>query len=112
LGAKIDKNGLPKGDVQFDLNSAGLNFDGVTVSSLTVTSPKAVIRGTGKVNGVGGYSFLVTGYDSKATGGSGSDKIRIKIWKPGVLVYDSQMGAGDNADPTIALGNGNFRLPK
>jgi hypothetical protein len=112
FGAKIDKNGLPKGDVSFDLNSVGLNFDGVTVDSLVITSPKAVIRGTGKLNGVGGYSFLMTGYDSKAAGGSGSDKIRIKILKGTVVVYDNQMGAPDTADPTKSIGDGNIRLPK
>ena len=82
------------------------------MDSLVTTSPMSVIRGTGKVNGVGGYSFLATCYDSKAAGGSGSDKTRIKIWKGSVVVYDSQMGAPDYANPANSLGNGNIRLPK
>ena len=61
----------------------------------------------------GGYSFLVTCYDSKAAGGSGSDKIRVKIWKGnGAVVYDSQMGAADSAAPTTEVGNGKVKLPR
>jgi hypothetical protein len=29
-----------------------------------------------------------------------------------VVVYDNQMGAPDNADPTNPIGDGNVRLPK
>ncbi len=36
------------------------------------------------------------------------DKFRIKIWEKttGVIVYDSQPGASDTADPTTLIGPG------
>jgi hypothetical protein len=113
FGANSDKNGLTKGDGLFGLYAAGFSFQVSTVDSLVITSPKAVLRGTGAVNGTSGYTFLVTCYDSKAAGGTGSsDKIRIKILKGSVIVYDSQMGAPDTAGPTMALGDGDIRLLK
>lgn len=111
--AKFKQDGSPKGDAGFDLDVAGFSFQSTAVNSLVITNPKAIFRGTGKVNGTSGYSFQVTGYDKKAPGGSGSsDKLRIKIWKGSVVVYDNQMGAADSADPTKAIGDGNVRLPK
>jgi hypothetical protein len=41
-------------------------------------------------------------------GGDGIDKLRIKIWDKttGAIVYDSQPGASDAADPTTPVGPG------
>lgn len=38
--------------------------------------------------------------------GGGVDKFRIKIWNKttGVIVYDTQMGQSDEADPTTEVG--------
>ncbi len=110
FGAKFNKNGTPKGDGGFDFNAAGFSFDATSVDSLVVTNPTAVIGGKGKVNGTGGYSFLIVCYDGKAAGGP--DKIRVKVWKGSVVVYDSQPGAAAGAAPTTAIGNGQIRLPK
>ena len=42
------------------------------------------------------------------TGGGGVDRFRIKITGPGGIVYDNMMGAGDNDDPSTALGGGSI----
>lgn len=46
------------------------------------------------------------------------DKFRIKIWDksdPGgavVVIYDNQIGAADDADPTTAIGEGSIKIHK
>jgi hypothetical protein len=113
FGANIDKHGKLKGDAGFDFDAAGFSFDATSVDSMVITGPTAVISGKGKVKGAGsGYSFLVTCYDSSAPGGSGSDKIRVKVWKGANVVYDSQPTAPDTAAPTTELGNGRIKLPR
>jgi hypothetical protein len=60
------------------------------------------------VNGVSGYNFIVTVIDGGLPGGGGIDKFRIKIWNKttGAIVYDSQPGASDAADPINPIGPG------
>ena len=111
FGAKIGKNGNAKGDAGFEFNKAGFSFDASSVNTLTITKPMAVFTGAGKLNGAGGYSFLVGCLDGKSAGG-GPDKIRIKVWKGNKVIYDNQPGAADGATPTAAIGNGQIRLPK
>jgi len=48
-------------------------------------------------------------------GGGGADKFRIKIWNKDngdAVVYDNQMGADDQVDPTTALGGGSIVIHK
>jgi len=47
---------------------------------------------------------LVSVIDGKAPGGGG-DKFRIKIWdkSTGIVIYDNQIGAPDDADATQRL---------
>jgi hypothetical protein len=96
-----------EGDTEFQFQVAGLNFHSDAYSSLVVSNFRAQYRGTGTVNGVSGYDFVVTGYDGNISGGGGYDKFRIKISKNGVVVYDNRMGVSDDidyADPQIISG--------
>jgi PKD repeat protein len=67
---------------------------------------KAFYQGSGKINGKGDYAFLVSVID----GGSkpAQDRFRIKIWDKvtGAIVYDTQPGDADTADPTTPLTKG------
>jgi len=98
----------PKGETEFDFRLAGFKFNALNFDYLVVSGAKAQYKGAGKVNGSGGYQFLLSVIDGQAPGGGGVDKFRIKIWvkTSGAIVYDSQMGAADNADPTTAVGAG------
>jgi hypothetical protein len=43
----------------------------------------------------------------------GADKFRIKIWDKSngdAIVYDNQIGAGDDAEPTTLLGGGQVTI--
>ena len=66
---------------------------------------------TGTVNGQGNYGFQLSGTDGVINGGGGADKFRIKIWdinNNDTLVYDNQLGAADNVDPTTTITGGNI----
>lgn len=92
----------PTGSTEFQFQAGGLNFHSSDYQWLVVAGTKAQYKGTGTVNGAGGYSFMLT-----ATDGS-PDKFRIKIWETvgGALVYDNQSGSGDTSDPTTGLSGG------
>jgi len=75
-----------------------------------VAGAKAQYKGTGTINGVGSYKFMLTAIDGDINGGGGVDKFRIRIWDSasGGLVYDNQMNAPDTADPSTAIAGGSI----
>jgi hypothetical protein len=98
----------PKGETQFQFKLAGIEFNALTFDYLAISGAKAQLKGFGKLNGDAGYNFILTVIDGQAAGGGGTDRIRMKIWNKttGAIVYDSQMGASDAADPTLPVGSG------
>jgi hypothetical protein len=54
---------------------------------------RAQFNGMGFVNGVDGYTFMLTACDGGATA---PDGFRIKIWDEVGVVYDSRAGADDS----------------
>lgn len=97
----------PSGNTNFVFHAAGLYFRSTEYQWLVVGGAKAQFRGSGAVNGVGGYSFLLTAVDGALAGG-GPDRFRIKITGPGGLVYDNMAGSGDDVEPATALGGGSI----
>jgi hypothetical protein len=85
-------------------------------SSLLAPSPsgsshgaKAQYKGTGTINGVTGYDFILTATDGEVNGGGGVDKFRIHITDSatGASVYDNVPGLADdlnNANPQVISG--------
>jgi PKD domain len=117
FNAKYHKGAtVPTGQTEFQLHFATFNFHSEAYEVLVVSGHKAQFRGTGKLNGVSGYRFVLTAYDGQVTGGGGSDRFRIKITRTadGVVVYDNRRGVSedmDNADPT-AIGGGSIVIHK
>ncbi len=91
---------LSLGDLQFQ----ALNYDFRELSGA-----RTQFKGYGMVNNQPGYKYLLTVIDGQAPKGGGVDRFRIKIWndKTGEVVFDNQKGAGDDADPTTPIGDGN-----
>jgi len=91
---------VPTGQTQFSFQVASFNFHSESYQWLVVAGAKAQYKGTGTVNGVGGYGFLLTATDGEQSGGGGVDKFRIKIWEisSGTVVYDNAAGAGEDID--------------
>lgn len=96
---------VPEGNTELHVGS--LNFKSTAYDWLVVAGAKAVLKGTGTINGSGTYSFILTTIDG---GTGGADTFRIKISSLSGVVYDSGLGASDLSDPAIALGGGSIVL--
>jgi len=115
--SKIDKKtaGLVNGNANFRFQAADLTFDGTSYDWLKVAGPKAMMKGSGTVNDVPGFGFLISAVDGQISGGGGIDKFRIKIWDKNngnAVVYDNQVGVDENVDPTTTLGGGSIAIKK
>lgn len=104
------KNGaqVPDGQTQFHFQAAGFNFHSTAYEWLVVAGARAQYKGTGTINGSGSYSFLLTVIDGQRPGGGGVDRFRLKVWGPGGVVYDNQMGDPDDGAASTALGGGSI----
>lgn len=104
----------PTGNTEFQFQAGGLNFKSVSYDWLVVAGARAQYKGTGAINGAGSYKFLLTAIDGQASGGGGTDRFRIKIWDAatGLMVYDNQAGATDDATPATTLGGGAIQIQK
>lgn len=98
----------PSGNTRFQFTAGGLRFRSHDYDWLVVSGPKAQFKGWGTINGAGEYGFLVTANDGERNGGGGVDRFRIKIWdrETDLVVYDNQVGDGENADATTAIESG------
>jgi FtsP/CotA-like multicopper oxidase with cupredoxin domain len=98
---------VPDGETEFSFHVASFNFHSTAYEWLVVAGAKAQYKGTGTVNGVGNYGFLLSAVDGQVNGGGGVDKFRIKIWdinNGDAVVYDNNLGASediDNANPQV-----------
>jgi len=102
----------PAGQATFKFHAAGLDFSSASYEWLVVVGSKALVKGSGAINGSGNYGFRLTVADGDVSGGGEVDKFRLKIWDKatGVILYDNQMGAPDEADATQAIAGGNVTL--
>jgi hypothetical protein len=98
-------NAVPNGQLQFHFDT--LKFHSTSYSSLSVTGAKAQLKGSGAINNAGNYNFILTVIDG---GSGGNDKFRMKIWGTSGVIYDNQMNASNNANPTQTLNGGNITV--
>ena len=106
---------VPTGDTQFQFQAANFKFQSASYQWLVISGSRAQYQGTGTVNGGGKYGFVVTVLDGKQPGGDGADRARLKVYdqnKGNAVVFDTQPGAPDNADPTTPLGGGSIVIHK
>jgi hypothetical protein len=101
---------VPTGNTQFTFHVASMNFNSTSYDWLVIAGARAQYKGTGTINGSGNYAFMLTAIDGQITGGGGVDKFRIKIWDKatGQIIYDNQMGAGDDASPSTTIAGGSI----
>jgi len=71
-------------------------------------------KGTGTINDEGSYCFMLSAVDGDLQGGDKVDRFRIRIWDAATddLVYDNQLDAPDDEDPTTALAGGSIVIHK
>jgi len=94
----------PSGNTEFNFKAGDLKFKSSTYEWLVVAGKRAQFKGSGAINGNGGYQFMLTGIDGDLQGGDGNDRFRMKIWADnGAIVYDNKTD-GDLDDSTILSG--------
>jgi hypothetical protein len=90
---------VPDGATMFYFRAGNMLFTSTAYEWLVVTGGcYAQYKGTGRINGVSGYSFMITVRDGKLCGTS--DGIRVKITGPSGLRYDNARGATDDIGNT------------
>jgi hypothetical protein len=99
---------VPQGQTILQFKAMHRTFRSTSLDWLVVSGGTAWYEGTGTINGAGSYGFLV----AADGGGSGSGKVRIRIWDEatGTVIYDSQPGAPIDAAPATAIGHGRITL--
>ena len=99
---------VPTGNTEFIFHAGDLKFKSTSYQWLVITGrDKAMFKGEGEVNGVGGYGFMLSATDG---GKDGVDTFRIKICDSnGDVVYDNKID--DGADET-ELGGGSIIVHK
>jgi hypothetical protein len=105
---------VPSGQTQFSFQVADLKFRSTSYDWLVISGAKAQYQGSGTINGEGDFAFKLTATDGQVNGGGGIDKFRMKIWEKqhNILIYDNQLGASDNSDPTTAIQAGSIVIHK
>jgi hypothetical protein len=118
---------VPTGSISFKFRTGGLDFRSSNLELLMIDGDKATLTGSGKVNGVRDYSILISAVDVQATTTStltstapqkgnskkvkAADRVRIKISDPaGNVIYDTQLGAPDDAIASNDLGGGSISV--
>jgi hypothetical protein len=102
---------IPTGETEFQFQAGNLNFKSTVYEWLVVSGAKAQYKGSGTINGVAGFKFLLTATDGQVNGGGGVDKFRIKITNSlDTVVYDNVQGGTDDIDTANpqALGGGSI----
>ncbi len=72
-------------------------------------------QGSGTINGMGDYGFLLSAIDAAMAPGTDVDLFRIKIWDKNngdAVVYDNEVVASENADPSTEISGGSIVIHK
>jgi hypothetical protein len=109
VSAKYTGTGTPTGEAKINFQAGDITLDSTSYQWLVVTGAKATLKGNATVNGSAGYTFIISGIDGSQT--SGDNLIRVKITdSANNVIYDTQPGDPDTADPITPLSNGTIKV--
>jgi PKD repeat protein len=101
---------MPSGkNVELSFPEGNIEFVSTDYEWLVVSGTKATFKATGTLNGVSGHTVLVSAIDEGNGQPSGLVRFQIKN-AGGTVVYDTQPGAGDTADPTTDVTKGKIQV--
>ncbi|MFC2067217.1 hypothetical protein ACFLUO_09275 [Chloroflexota bacterium] len=106
---------VPTGETEFQFKIADLNFLSDSYQWLVIAGAKAMYKGTGTINGVGNYGFMLSAIDEDLTPSTDVDLFRIKIWdkdNEDSIVYDNQISTEEDANLITSIGGGNIVIHK
>ena len=94
---KYETNGSLSGFFNLDLDWCNKYFRSTSVDYLHIDGDVGKMKGKGKINGTGNYTYLITFEDNLSLlGVIGFDKMRVQLWdedRDHFLIYDSNIGA-------------------
>ncbi|WMW25154.1 PKD domain-containing protein [Methanolobus sediminis] len=99
---------VPTGNTEFQFQVADLTFKSTSYEWLVIAGSKAKYKGIGTINGEGEYTFMLSAIDADLTPSTDVDLFRMKIWNETAVIYDNQIEALEDADPTTAIGGGSI----
>jgi hypothetical protein len=101
---------VPSGkNVSLTFPPGNIDFSSTSYQWLVVNGTKALFKADGTLNGTSGYTVLVSTIDEGS--GNPSGKVRFQIKDSGnSVVYDTQPGASDTADPTLSVTKGTIKV--
>ena len=100
---------IPSGSADFKFSVADMHFKSTAYQWLTVAGTRAQFKGSGTINGIGQYGFLLSAIDGDINSPKTADLFRIKIWDMNdndAVVYDNQYGTADDGILTTTLQGG------
>jgi hypothetical protein len=101
----------PTGNTKFVFKVGDLKFDSDSYEWLVVANHRAQYKGVGTINSSGNYGFMLFAIDADLTPSTDVDLFRIKIWDKDngdMVVYDNELGSGEDADPMTEIGGGSI----
>lgn len=103
---------VPTGNTEFQFKEGNLNFKSTNFQWLVIQgASQAQFKGTGTINGIGNYNFLVTAIDGDAIAGTKKpDAFRIKITLGTDVVYDNKMGEDDTSPSATNISGGSIQI--
>jgi len=102
---------VPDGKATFRFDAKNLRFKADSQEWLLINNGLVILQGRGTIDRKGAYRFRFTVTDGE-TAGTGTDRVRVQIWteSTGGVVYDSQRGDPDDAQPRTRLADGRVRI--
>ncbi len=102
----VKGSSVPAGNTKFKFKAGDLSFESYEYDWLVVAGDKAKFKGKGTIrNDARNYHFMISAIDGEKK--ETADKFRIKIWyDDDLVVYDNQLGAEENADPSTEISAG------
>jgi hypothetical protein len=105
---------IPTGNTEFQFKTGGLTFRSLEYQWLVIAGARAQFKGTGTVNGLGNFGFMLTAVDEALTPSTDLDWFRIKIWDrdSDTMTYDNGLGINNDGDPITAIEGGSIVIHK
>jgi hypothetical protein len=99
---------VPSGkNVELTFAQGNIDFVSTSYLWLAINGTKATFKANGTLNGVSGYTILVSAIDL----GSNNGLVRFQIKdSSNMVIYDTQPGAADTADPTTPVSKGQIKV--
>ena len=98
----------PNGTARFWIPGDQVDFETAAIEMLVITGNRAQFWGAGMFNGAPAR-FRITVVDGDHGAGN-VDAFRIELWQGGVLVFDTQPGAAQDAPVTTSIDGGSIQI--